>query len=470
MTEMPAEAPGGQTADRMQALLSAAAEEQVREQRAVSTVLAELRAQVASLTDGVRAAASDATVERLSGVVSTVVADLRTSTSLLGQRIEALSKRIDAVATDTAAPTEQAAVRLAGLSADVAAQGELVEGMSAALDQLAGFPGALAAMQKDVAGLHDRLQPLGEVRSGISDLGARTSQALDQLRPQIDALQAKLDSIGNVPDAERLRDAVVDALGHRLDKLEQAAERPVVGPEALKGHFGDLRASLDSRTGDRFDEVQAALGAIENRLGQVGERISDVGDAAGGVPAVATEVARLHSRLDDLAALRDQVTQLGQGLAAIQDDSTGMALSLGLANLRDDLHRLEELVTGQTAPPTEEIAGVVSQRVADRLVETLAPRIADVVLTRTASAGCSRTSTRRCLPSPRRCCAAVAEPVRQTLPWRSSAARSRSRPLLRPLRPLRRPRLRPRRSASRTCWTGSTRPRPRPPKSRTARR
>ena len=40
MTETPA---GGQMSDRMQALLSAAAEEQVREQRAVSTVLGELR-------------------------------------------------------------------------------------------------------------------------------------------------------------------------------------------------------------------------------------------------------------------------------------------------------------------------------------------------------------------------------------------------------------------------------------------
>src|SRR3954451_1747393 len=122
--------------DRMQALLSAAAEEQVREQRAVATVLAELRAQVASLAEGVRAAASDATVERLGGVVSTVVADLRTSTSLLGQRIEALSKRIDAVAADTAGPTEQAAVRLAALSAEISAQAEVVERMRAALDQL----------------------------------------------------------------------------------------------------------------------------------------------------------------------------------------------------------------------------------------------------------------------------------------------------------------------------------------------
>ncbi|MFN2539344.1 MAG: hypothetical protein ABR549_14515, partial [Mycobacteriales bacterium] len=357
--------------DRMQALLSAAAEEQVREQRAVSTILAELRGQVAGLGEGVRAAASEATVERLGGVVSTVVADLRTSTSLLGQRIEALSKRVDAVAAETAAPTEQAAVRLAALGADIAAQGELVERMTAALNQLAGFPSALAALQQDVAGLHDRLQPLAEVRASIGDLGVRTAHSLEQLRPQLNALQTKLDLIGNVPDTERLRDAVVDALGHRLERLEEAAARPVVGPEALKGHFGDLRASLDSQTGDRFDEVQAALTALENRLGQVGERVADVGDAAGGVPAVSAEVARLHTRLDDVAALREQVTRLAQGIAALQEDSTGTALTLGLASVRDDLHHLEERLAEQAPPSNDEVAALVSQRVADRLVETL---------------------------------------------------------------------------------------------------
>jgi hypothetical protein len=372
--------------DRMQALLSAAAEEQVREQRAVSSVLGELRGQVAALTEGVRAAASDATVERLGGVVSTVVADLRTSTSLLGQRIESLSRRIDAIAADTAAPTEQAAVRLSALSADVTAQGEVVERMSAALDQLAGFPGALSALQKDVAGLHDRLAPLAELRSGLSDLGARTAHSLEQLRPQVDALRTKLDAIGTVPDAERLRDAVVDALGPRFEKLEEAAARPVVGPEALKGHFGDLRASLDSQAGDRFDEVQVALGAIDNRLGQVGERLADVGDAAGGVPAVSAELARLHSRFDDLAAIREQLVKVEQQLSALQGDSGDASLALAIAALRQDVGHLDERLSGQSPPATEDLAALVSQRVADRLVETLAPRIADVVLTRVSAA------------------------------------------------------------------------------------
>ena len=80
------------------------------------------------------------------GVVSNIVADLRTSTSLLGQRIESLSKRVEAVAGDTAAPNEQTAVRLAALAGDVAAQGDAVEQMRAALVQLASFPAAMAAL------------------------------------------------------------------------------------------------------------------------------------------------------------------------------------------------------------------------------------------------------------------------------------------------------------------------------------
>lgn len=387
MTETPAAgSPGGPVSDRMQALLSAAAEEQVREQRAVSTVLGDLRGQVAALAESVRGAASEQAVDRLGGVVSTVVSDLRTSTSLLGQRIEALSKRVDAVAADTAGPTEQAAVRLTALAADIAAQGELVERMSAALDTLAGFPTALASLQQDVVGLHDRLQPLTEVRSGLSDLSARTAHSLEQLDPQLQSLQAKLDAIGTVPDTGRLRDAVVDALGGRLDKLEEAAERPVVGPEALRAGFGDLRAALDTTTGQRFEGLAASLTAIEQRLGQVGERVADVGDAAGGVPAVAAELARLHARVDDLAALREAVGRVDQGVAALRDDGATAALALGLAGLREDVEHLGEQLQAQAPPSQEEVAALVSQRVADRLVETLAPRIADVVLTRVSAA------------------------------------------------------------------------------------
>ncbi len=377
---------GGPVSDRMQALLSRAVEEQVSEQRAVSSVLGDLRTQVTALADGIRLAASDATVERLGGVVSTVVADVRTSTSLLGQRIEALSQRVDAVATESAAPTERAAVRLTALQADIATQADSVERMQSALDVLAGFPGALASLQSDVAGLHDRLQPLAEVRSSLGDLGARTAGSLDALRPHLAALSAKVDALGEGNAPERVRDAIVDALSGRLDRLEQAADRPVVGPEVLRSGLGDLRASLDGAMGNRLEQLGAALGAVENRLGQVGERLADVGDAAGGIPALATDLTRLAARVEELQGLHDKVRLVGQGVTALQDDSTGTTLSLGIAVLRDDLVALGERVAESAPPAAEDVAGLVSRAVADRLVETLAPRIADVVLTRVSAA------------------------------------------------------------------------------------
>jgi uncharacterized coiled-coil protein SlyX len=382
VTETPASGP---VSDRMQALLSRAVEEQVSEQRAVSTVLGELRGQVAALSEGIRQTASDSSVERLGGVVSTVVADLRTSTSLLGQRIEALSKRVDAVAADSAAPTEQAAVRLATLGADVAAQSEAIERMSRALDQLSAFPDALAGVQRDVAGVHDRLSPLADVRSDVSNLGTRTAAALDALLPQIDALQSKVEAIGVVPDPERLRDTIIDALGPRLEKLTTAAERPIVGPDALRSGLGDTRSAIVAAVAEQLDDVTAALGAVENRLGQIGERVSEVGDAAGAVPALATDLTRLAGRVEELMRVKDQLTELSAGVGRLLDDSTGTALTLGVASMRDDLEHLGERIAANTPPTADDVAGLVSQRVADRLVETLAPRIADVVLTRVSA-------------------------------------------------------------------------------------
>ncbi|MGZ6793359.1 MAG: hypothetical protein ACXVFV_10440, partial [Mycobacteriales bacterium] len=387
MTDTPGVTPpAGPTSERMQALLAQFQEEQVQEQRSVSSLLAGIRTQVGALTEGVRLAATDSSVERLGGIVSTVVQDLRTSTSLLGQRIEALSQRVDAVGKETAEPSERAAVRLAALQADIGAQAEAVERMREALEVLAGFPAALAALQTDVASLHDRLQPLAEVRAAVGDVGARTTSALDALRPQLEGLAGRVEELAAHSDPERLRDSVVDALTGRLDRLQEAAERPVVGPEVLSHGLGDLRAALDSALGERVAQLGNGLSAVEARLGQVGARLADVGDAAGGVPALATDVHRLAARVEELQALHGTVAAVGQGVAALQADPAGPALAEGLAGLREEVAALSARLEETAPPPVDELAGAVSARVADRLVETLAPRIADVVLTRVSAA------------------------------------------------------------------------------------
>jgi DNA repair exonuclease SbcCD ATPase subunit len=214
VTETPAVEP---VSERMQELLSRAVEEQVSEQRAASSVLHDLKEQLAALEAGVRSAAANDTVARLDTAVTTVVADQRTATTLLSQRLEALTSRVEA---------------LSALGGDVNNQAAALGRVQATLENFSSFPGALSALQQDVSGLHDRLAPLADVQAAMGDLGARAAGEADSLRPQLSALEARLASL-DAPDADRLRDAVVDALSIRLERLQQAVDRPVVGPEVL---------------------------------------------------------------------------------------------------------------------------------------------------------------------------------------------------------------------------------------------
>ena len=77
--------PSDPVSDRMQALLSRAVEEQVSEQRAVSTALTELRGLVAGLGDAVRRCASEQSVDRLSDEVATV--DMRPYLTTLAENL-----------------------------------------------------------------------------------------------------------------------------------------------------------------------------------------------------------------------------------------------------------------------------------------------------------------------------------------------------------------------------------------------
>ncbi|MCU1586747.1 MAG: hypothetical protein JWN31_240, partial [Frankiales bacterium] len=376
MTETPGQG-APPAADRVQALLSRAVEEQVSEQRAVSTILAQLQQQVHGLAEVLRHTAADTSIERLGGLVSNVVADLRTSTSLLGQRIEALSQRVEQVAVDAAAPSQAAATQIGAMS-------DALNNMATGMQQLGAFPAALAALQKDVAGLHDRLQPLADLRAAVAELSV-SGGGEGGGGPRLEAIEAKLDELAQAVRPERVRDSVVDAIAGRLAKLEEAAARPVVGPEVLRSALGDFRASLDSATGERNEELVAAISSIENRLGQVGQRIADIGDAAGAVPGLATDIAQLSANLNELSGLSEAFAVVSAGVAELQDKQEA-GVGADLAALRDDIAGLSARVTASAGPGAEDLANAVSLRIADRLVEALAPRIADVVLTRVSGA------------------------------------------------------------------------------------
>ena len=94
--------PSGPVAERMQALLSRAVEDQASEQRQVTTVLSEIRHLVAGLSEQLRGTASDARVESLSGDLAALSADLRSTTTGMGERLDVLTRRVEEQAASSA--------------------------------------------------------------------------------------------------------------------------------------------------------------------------------------------------------------------------------------------------------------------------------------------------------------------------------------------------------------------------------
>lgn len=197
MTEDPGRTPvpaGGPMSERMQALLSRAAEEQLSEQRQVSISLTDLRTLVNGLSEQLRLTASSARLESLGGDVASLFTELRMSTGQLGERLDVLGRRVDEQGASTSeivasagSGTEALAVRVTALGTDLSTQGDSIDRLGSAVRALSSFPDALSALQRELSTLHDRLAPLAEVRSSLADLASRTA-AVEGLRPDVAAL------------------------------------------------------------------------------------------------------------------------------------------------------------------------------------------------------------------------------------------------------------------------------------------
>ena len=81
--------------ERMQALLSRAAEDQLTEQRQVSAVLTDLRQLVTGLGERLDETASGAQLQSLGQGVSEISNELRGATSGLAHRLDALGQRVE---------------------------------------------------------------------------------------------------------------------------------------------------------------------------------------------------------------------------------------------------------------------------------------------------------------------------------------------------------------------------------------
>jgi hypothetical protein len=392
----PAGAPRGPMSERMQALLSRAAEEQLTEQRQVSAVLSDLRGLVAGLAEQLRGTASSARLDALGGDLSSLFTELRMSTAALGDRLDALSQRVDEQAASTAdiisttgSGAEALALRVDGLSNDLGEQSASLERLREALGALSAFPDSLAALQREVSGLHDRLMPLAEVRTGLADLTARTG-ALEALRPEVEGLAGRFEGLATSADVVRTRDSLVAAVSERIDRLERVADRPTLTSEDLSAALAPLLSRMDDLAAagpvlDRLDRLDDRLSGLEARIGDVTARVGEMSEATGAVPSVARDVGSIAARVQDLHRMQEHLAEVRAGVETLREDSPLPSLVLGVASLREDVEDVAARVADVTVPSAESVATAVGQQVTDRLVDELAPRVADLVLTRVAA-------------------------------------------------------------------------------------
>lgn len=364
--------------ERMQALLSRAAEEQLIEQRQVSSVLGELRGLITGLAEQLRSTASSARLDSLGGDLTALSTELRQSTAALGERVDALARALDEQRSSSASGTadqgsgmQALAVRTSALADDLSVHSAALERLTAAVDGLQHFPDALAGLQGELSGLHDQLGPLAEVRTTLVELTARTGE-LEAVRPELAALGTRLQGLATLTanDLVRARDGLQSAMTERLDRLEVLAGRPALTQEGLEAALAPLLGHLATgpQVVDRLSGLEGRLTALEDRLGGVASQLGSVAELVGGLPGVAGELRAVRA-----------------GVGALQEDSRLPTLLLGVAGLREDLEDVAQRLAEVQVPTADAVAVAVEAQLIDPLVDALAPRVAELVLSRVAA-------------------------------------------------------------------------------------
>lgn len=382
-------APAGPPAqDRVAAALNRALEEQVAEQRALITLIAEVRERLGGL-DAIGSTVDDA-VRRGVGSLS---AQLRESGDALAGRVEELQRR--AAATDDA---------LRGLPVSADLQGLREE--SGAIRGLLGSVGAqLATVREELGGLPSSVEDLGDGIAGVrTDLrqlpthvgaavGGRVAEPLEALRvvmrelaadvellgegvaplepgltgieEQLAGLAARVAALGPLPDELRDLDA---RLGAHLERLPALLTAALPEPDSALGDLhSDVRllaaavSSLPEQLPDAavLDEILAQVVALDGRVSRVEDAVgrqppadpsllpiaelaASVGIVGGGVATLSdvmqgatqdlaslgARLADLEERLDGLGGTEEQLAGLGArlaGLAATADRTAELA-------------------------------------------------------------------------------------------------------------------------------------------------
>jgi len=303
----PTQPPAGGMNERIQALFSRAVEEQVSEQRQLASALTEVRVRLTLLAEEVRGATGSQSGDALTREVSRLGEELRV-------QIEHQRSALDLV--------------------------------GAKLDAYAGFPSSLSALQDDLAGMHGRLQALGEIKDAVADLAVslarpdvadrqQVTAATERIVGAVEVLGNRLETVDDIADSllelHRSQGALAEQVGQLRDRAEDGA-----------GNAGGDAGLVDLP--DRVRDVEGRLSGLEEQLRGVGDRLSELTGTLGRLDAVPGQLSGLTDQLGPLSGLGQQIGELRAGLA-------GIDLAEEMADLKAQLNRLSDRVDAPAQTP-----------------------------------------------------------------------------------------------------------------------
>jgi len=274
----------GPMSERMQALLSRAAEEQLTEQRQVSMVLTDLRQLVTGIGEQLRGAASAARLDGLGDDVTAGLADLTARTGVLESMrddVTAVLTRVAELASGSALTRTQDALasRLDQLEAAASRptltleqlRSELVpvlarltelEAARPVLERLSGLDGRLEVLEQRLSAVADRLADVGDAAGGVP------SVAID-----VGRLVGKVESLTGLPAVVADLRAGVTAL--RDDSPLPSLARAVAG---LREDVADLNGQVGAVSVPSADAVAAAVThqVTDRLLDELAPRVADL--------------------------------------------------------------------------------------------------------------------------------------------------------------------------------------------------
>ncbi|MBW3639768.1 MAG: hypothetical protein KY451_07970 [Actinobacteria bacterium] len=251
---------GGAMSERMQALLSRAAEEQLNEQRQVSVVLGDLRQLLTGLSDRVDALARriDDQVDEGPSAVPESLSALQREVSGLDDRLEVAAQRpvlteqtlqsglapvftrLDALDERLSGLTDTAE-RLPAVATTLTEVSDRVDALSGVRDEVAGLRAGVAALQED-QGVPTLVSGVAAMRELVEELGGRVAK-IDV--PTRDSVAAAVSS--------QVTDRLVDELAPRVaDQVVHKVASTLVDQVA-----GSVSASVQSGLAEQVRTISA---------------------------------------------------------------------------------------------------------------------------------------------------------------------------------------------------------------------